>query len=102
MIERVRIVENFQTLGHQVVVAGRPHPGAPMHYMTPTGEWVRISEGAMLPSDIGFKLPEGALDAIMREYLKVAAPNEATGQHLADAVAVRDRLLAMLEKRGIR
>lgn len=88
VIERVRIVENFATLGHTVIVAGRPNPAGPMHFMTPTGGWVKI--------------PEGALDAIVHEYLKVAAPSEATAQHLDDAVEIRNRLLALIEKRGLR
>jgi len=39
----------------------------------------------------------GALDAIVAEYQKVAAPQPATERHLTDALATRDRLLAMVE-----
>jgi len=101
VIERVLIVDEFQTMGHRVIVIGRPYPGAPTHYMLGDGTWEPVSENATpidpSHSTVGFRLPEGALDAIVAEYQKVAAPQPATERHLTDALATRDRLLAMVE-----
>ena len=99
MIERVHIVEDWQRMGHQVVILGRHHPGAPTCWLTAQGEWEPLKEGSMPGDPIGFKFPEGALDALVNAYAKVAAPHPATERHLTDALAVRDRLLAMVEKR---
>lgn len=62
---------------------------------------MRVPEAAPIDPgghNIGFTFPEGALDAIVHEYLKIAAPQQATERHLEDAMAVRDRLLTMAEK----
>jgi hypothetical protein len=99
MIERVHIVDDWQRMGHQVVVIGRAHPGAPSAWLTADGEWEPLKEAAMPGDPIGFRLPEGALDAIVDAYAKVAAPHPATERHLTDALAVRDRLLALVEKK---
>jgi hypothetical protein len=98
MIERVHIVEDWHRMGHVVVVLGRPHPGAPMSYLRETGEWEPLAENASPMDPVGFRLPEGALDAIVAAYQKVAAPQPATERHLSDAVGVRDRLLAIVDR----
>lgn len=101
-VERVHVIEDWATMGHRVIVRGRPYPGAPASCLRADGEWEPITEGSRPnPSGegFGFTLPDGALDAIVAEHLKVAAPQPATERHLSDAIAVRDRLLALVEKR---
>lgn len=99
MIEQVRIVENWQTRGHVVVILGRSHPGAPRAWLKPDGQWEPLREDAYSTDvgDMGIVLPKGALDALVHEHMKTSAPNDATERHLLDAVAVRDRLLAIVE-----
>lgn len=99
MIERVHIVEDWARMGHHLVILGREHPGARRGWLRADGGWEPLTENTQTDTEIGFRLPEGALDAILAEYAKVAAPHPATERHLEDAVAVRDRLLALVEKR---
>lgn len=99
MIERVYIQPDFARMGHYVAFIGRPHPGAPTAVLQADGTWEPIEENSVARDWLGFRLPEGALDALMREYAKVAAPTPATERHLKDAIEVRDRLLALVEKR---
>jgi hypothetical protein len=98
-IETVRIIENFQTAGHTLVILGRA-PGGPRAILRADGGWEEVTEQMANrdPGDYGIKLPEGALDAIVHEHLKVAAPSTATADHLADAAGVRDRLLGLVER----
>lgn len=100
MVERVHIVENFQTCGHQVVIMGRQYPDAPRAYLTASGQWEPITEQAtsINPGDIGFNFPEGALDALVAAARNVTPTEPATERHLADAITVRDRLLALVER----
>jgi hypothetical protein len=99
VIERVYIGEDWARMGHQLVILGRQHPGAPRAWLRADGEWEPLQEGAQQDSTVGFRLPEGAMDAIVAAYAKTAAPHPATERHLEDAVAVRDRLLALVEKK---
>lgn len=43
------------------------------------------------------RLPDAALEALVREAGKVLQSSDATVAHLADTVAVRDRLLKLVE-----
>jgi hypothetical protein len=111
---RARIRESFQAGGHEVVFRierrGRKHaliPGEPRDTLDPPG-WraVPIEESAGAPDyalrigDPGspLYLPEGALEALLEEGLKIAAPDGAVSAHLADAIAVRDRTWGVLER----
>lgn len=103
MIEKIHIFEDWATMGHRVIVRGRPYPGASVHILMADGSWEPITE---MPNGIepvggryGFTLPEGTLDAIVQERLKIAAPQQSTERHLTDAIEVRDRLLTLLEGR---
>ena len=100
MIERVHIIEDFQTMGHRVIIAGRQYPGATPSYLTADGEWEPITEisTSIDPGDIGFRFPEGALDALVSAARNVTPTVPAIEQHLADAIAVRDRLLTIVER----
>lgn len=97
-VERVLVVDDYVTMGHRVVVVGRPHPGARPAHLKGDGTWQDIEESVSVPDDIGFRFPEGVLDAIVQEHLGVAAPQPATERHLTDAIAVRDRLLCLIEE----
>jgi hypothetical protein len=102
VIERVYIQPDFARMGHYVAFIGRPHPGAPGAVLQQDGSWKPIEEGAVVQDWSGFRFPEGALDLLVAEYSKIAAPTPATERHLKDATAVRDRLLSMIEQRGLR
>lgn len=105
MISRVHIVEDFQRMGHRIIVIGRQYPGEPTSYLKADGTWEPVQEGAYIAPDhhnIGFYMPEGILDAICQKHLGIEAPTPATERHLTDAQATRDRLLALIEKRGLR
>lgn len=100
-VERVFIAEDWPTGGHRIVIRGRSHPGARMAVLQADGTWKELSESDQInPSGegLGITLPDGALDAIVAEYLKVAAPQQATERHLEDAMSVRDRLLTIVER----
>jgi hypothetical protein len=59
--------------------------------------WEQLSEAAPPDEKIGFVMPEGALEAIV-EAAGGIAPQPATDRHLQDAIDVRNRLLAIVEK----
>jgi hypothetical protein len=99
VIERVYIAPDFARMGHYVAIIGRAHPGAPTCVLQADGEWKPLEEGGHVQDWAGFRLPEGALDALVAEYRNVAAPHPATERHLNDAIDVRDRLLSLVEKK---
>jgi hypothetical protein len=99
MIDRVYIEDDWATRGHRVAILGRPYPGQPRHWLDAAGGWHPIQEtGTAADADAWWRLPEGALDAIVAAYAKVASPHPATERHLDDAIKVRDRLLALVER----
>lgn len=99
IIEKVHIVENWTRQEHQVVVVGRLHADAPRAWLAADGTWHAFEEGSPRNDDsIGLLLPEGVLDAIVAAHQGVTAPTPAIERHLNDAVAVRDRLLAIVER----
>lgn len=108
MIERVVIQENWQTRGHLVWVLGRDHPGAPTSVLQAPESgafgprWEPITEPAVNGGDVvaTIDLPEGALDALVAAARNVQAPHPATERHLDDAIAVRDRLLSLVERKA--
>lgn len=68
------------------------------------GEWearyLAPEEG--VPNDWGPSLfiPSELLDPLVRALSDVSPPNSAMERHLGDAIAVRDRLLALVERAG--
>jgi hypothetical protein len=63
------------------------------------GQWsfVDISEGAANDGEATFEMPVAMLEAIVAAAHDILPPSAATDRHLKDAVAVRDRLLTLLE-----
>jgi hypothetical protein len=59
--------------------------------------WESVDDGAD-PVEPTFRLPADALEALLAEAEKVIPASHATERHLTDAVAVRDRLLALVEE----
>lgn len=98
MIDRVYIHEEWHRDVKRVVVLGRAYPGAPRGWLKADGTWEPLNEAATPDENVGFVMPEGALEAIV-EAVGGTAPQPATDRHLQDAIAVRDRLLALVEKR---
>jgi hypothetical protein len=56
-----------------------------------------VDANATFPDAPTFRLPPEALEALLREASNVLPASDATVAHLADAVATRDRLLALVE-----
>lgn len=94
MDPRVHLYEDWQTGGWRILVRARTVPGGPYLGWRADGQWEEIKEGGESP---GVLVPEGVLDKVVEQYLKVRAPTQATQDHLVDAMAVRDRLLTLIE-----
>lgn len=81
----------------RLIVLGYEYSGAPRGWLKADGTWEPFKEGMLMPDDMGFLLPPGVLEAIVAAAGDIA-PEPATERHLQDAIAVRDRLLALAEK----
>lgn len=97
---KVNLMEDWQTGGWRILIRGRGGPGEPYSYLREDGRWETVEEGAGFADGaaMGVLVPEGALEEIVRQFLKVKEPQQATQDHLKDAIGVRDRLLAMVER----
>jgi hypothetical protein len=106
ILDKVHVLEDYRTLGHRLLVFGRGLNFGRC-WLDGDGEWHEITEdGAIAPGGgemgerlPGIYLPAGALDAVVSAYHGTTAPQPATERHLEDAIAVRDRLLTLVEKR---
>lgn len=101
LIEQVVIQDDWARRRHVVVVIGRAHPGAPRSILTTDGSWVPLAEQANVDGvgeGIGYAFPEGVLDAIVAQAQGTTPPVPAVEAHLADALAVRDRLLDLVDR----
>lgn len=58
---------------------------------------IQIKEGDKLP-DPSLSLPRRVLDAFVKTARGAFPPTESMKQHLDDAIKIRDRLLAIVEK----
>jgi len=58
--------------------------------------WESYAEQTL--ADPSLELPEDVAGALAAELLGVLPPDTAQAQHLADAIGVRDRLLAIVER----
>lgn len=104
-VQSVHVLEDFQTEGHRIFVLGRDGERRRC-FLGADGEWHPITEmyahGGDGPSvghhPDGIYLPRGVLDAIVAKHTRTTAPEAATERHLEDAMAIRDRLLALVEK----
>jgi hypothetical protein len=54
-------------------------------------------EPGALPVEPSLRIPIAIAEILSPELLEIARPSTAQGRHLDDAIAVRDRLLAMVE-----
>lgn len=93
----VHIIDEFMTASHRLIVLGRDHEGRRC-ILTGAGEWEPVREGS---DHSGIYLPEGVLDAIVAKYRGTTPAQPATERHLDDAIAVRDRLLKIVEDRPL-
>jgi hypothetical protein len=55
----------------------------------------------VIPEDMAMVMPAEALKAIVSAASESYPPSEVMDRHLKDAMTIRDRLLAMIEKRGL-
>lgn len=83
-------------------LAGR---GDPQYVLRPgqeSGEWVAhpTAPSFALPDPPSLRLPREALEQLIAEASDMLPPSRAVDRHLNDAMTVRDRLLAFIEKTG--
>ncbi len=97
-VEQVHIQDDYMTDGHRLYLLGRPWGDGRRHIRRADGTWAPLEEGVVYPEPT-ILLPEGVLDRIVAEYRGTTPAQPATERHLEDAIKVRDRLLAMVEKR---
>lgn len=105
IVSSVFILDEFMTGGHRLIITGRNFEGRPA-YLNSDGEWEPIhdygatnDEGAQVGTmPPGISLPAGVLDAIVAKATGTTPPQAATERHLNDAIAVRDRLLTLVEQ----
>lgn len=82
---------------------GAPGTSRVLRFPSPgTLMWDEVPDGAEAPLEPSLELPEEAVELMIEKLSKVLPPDAAQAQHLKDAREVRDRLLAMIETRGIR
>lgn len=62
-----------------------------------TYRWEDVTPGTALAAP-SIVLPEDALQELVREVSNILPVEDATSAHLKDAIGVRDRLLALVEK----
>jgi hypothetical protein len=96
-VQRVRVVDDFITGGHRLLIMGRDRVTGGRVYLARSGETIGFGENEDI-GDRGILLPEGVLDEVCRQHLGVTAPTTATERHLLDVVAVRDRTLTLVER----
>lgn len=89
----VRLERNWLHDGYDVWLYER-HPDRIWY---PGNEWRAVAEGAA-DTPPSLTLPAGVLEALLAEAEKVIPASHATERHLADSIAVRDRLLVLVEK----
>lgn len=58
-------------------------------------EWVEVAPGASAP--VSLRLPEEVYAALLAAGSDIPLPTRAQHDHLADTIAVRDRLLTLVE-----
>lgn len=91
----VRLERNWMRMGYDVTFYER----SPLRVMR-LGElgptWETVNETVDAAPTL--HLPGDALEALLAEAEKVIPASHATERHLSDAVAVRDRLLALVEE----
>ena len=74
-----------------------PTPGGP-------GRWTKteLEERQELPDELAIVFPRDVWEALAAAAAEALPPSSAVDRHLSDAMGTRDRLLSMLEARGIR
>jgi hypothetical protein len=92
----VHIERDWLRLGYSITFFER-HPTRVMRLSELGATWEAVEEGAA-PTEPTLHLPADALEALLAEAEKVIPASHATERHLTDAVAVRDRLLTLVEE----
>lgn len=97
MSAEVHLVQQWHRDGYDVIVVERR--GDRRGWIDSEGDWHEITELGTVsdPQPRTFFIRSDHLDALLREGLKIAAPDQAVQHHLADAIDVRDRLLTLVE-----
>lgn len=72
-------------------------PSGTVVYDLPSGTATILKDGEEAPEPLRF--PRDSLAALVAEASGILPPSAATTAHLQDAVAVRDRLLTLVERR---
>ena len=101
---RVHLEHAWDRQGWNVYIASDPRPGTVTIWEWDGKDWFGTDhpEGVRLDSAPRLFLPEQLLKALVDEATKKLPADGAMADHLRDAQGVRDRLLAMIEARGLR
>lgn len=96
------IVPDFLTRGHRVYLIERVPVGRRMilRFVEGQSSWEEIHEAT--EPDASLHLPEGALETLLKAAEGYVPATEAVLVALMDTRDTRDRLLALIEKRGLR
>lgn len=99
-MRRLRVhVERRPMLDELDVYIGEVDESGGTVYRWDGGAWRAEGYAAgALPAEPSLRLPVAFAELLAPELLEIARPSTAQGRHLDDAVAVRDRLLAMVER----
>ena len=102
-VVKVRLEHAFQIDTFKIWFYERGPNGVRLYQTEPGNLWriEEVPEGAIL-SEPSLTLPTDMLTALIAEASDHLPPSAATDRHLQDAQTTRDRLLAMIEKRGLR
>lgn len=92
----VRVVPDVLRDMVNIYVVNKAHTYAALFSYSGRVEWVPYPEGDEPP--VTLRLPPNVLAAIVAEAAELRPPTQATVEHLNDARAVRDRLLALVER----
>jgi hypothetical protein len=62
------------------------------------GSWAWVHQGDAKQPDPSLRIPEGCREVLGAALLGTSMPTDSMAAHLKDAVAVRDRLLILVER----
>ncbi len=108
---RVHLERSWSTGGWNAYIISRGRPGHSSYWKWDGEQWVQadFTEGQMPEDGIhastkpySITFPDTVLEAIVAQAIEKLPADGSMANHLKDAQATRDRLLAMIEARGIR
>lgn len=93
----VRLEYDLQSDGYKVWFYRRD-PFRVIRYVDDVNSWMEFTVEPDVDAEPSMFLRSGMLEALLVEAEKVIPASHATERHLLDAIAVRDRLLGLVEE----